>query len=253
MSGHDLRDVQQALWRAVRYDPAPADTLAHFVGDARLDAAGRLAIYRSMYWYRQVDALAGVFALLREALGAERFTKLVCQYIRKYPSVRPELEHLGHALPDFVAEHAPQWASLARLEWTRNLALLAPDAMAVCKPEQARPETFAAARIGFAPSLHVIDVDQAALRAFDATQEPADKGAEEHSRDVQAVAVWRQGFGVRHLPLAAAEARALRRAQSGECVGDVLSVFSTDDAGVATAFNMMWRWFARQWIERIDE
>lgn len=238
-----LRQAQQALWRAVRYDPTPADALSLFAGDGRLDAAQRLAIYRNMYWYRQVDALAQAFPRLREALGAEAFTKLVCKYIRHHPSQHPALEYLGRRLPDFARQHAPGYAGLARLEWTRNLALLAPESAGPARLSDVHPRTFPAARLSFVRSFHLIEVDSKALSAFGSPssgEEPA-----------IAVAVWRHGFGVRHLALGRAEAVALGRAREGASVAQVLDEVPTTSTGIGQAFEMIRAWLVRHWIERI--
>jgi len=239
-----LHELQRAFWRAVRHDPTPADALAHFIGDDRLDAAGRLDIYRKMYWYRQVEALAGTFERSREALGGERFTKLSCKYIHQQPSTHPMLEQLGHALPAFFAEHAPEVAELAQLEWARNAALLAPDPQGVCRPQDAEPEMFASARLRLVSSLQVIEVQGSVLRAF------SDRGDAEPSGRVH-VAVWRRDFRVRHLALGAPEAEALGRAQASDPVEHILGAFAADDAGIRAAFEMMQAWFSRQWIEEI--
>ncbi|MDD9945803.1 MAG: DNA-binding domain-containing protein [Myxococcales bacterium] len=240
-----LQELQRAFWRAVRYDPTPADALGHFVGDDRLDAAGRMDVYRKMYWYRQVDALADVFEHTRDALGAERFTKLACRYIRNHPSTHPALEHLGHALPGFLSRQAPEVSDLALLEWTRLLALVAPDPGRLCGAQDANPATFATAHLVFVPSLHVIEVQRAALQPF------ADGAVPEPSERAQ-IAVWRKGFGVQHLPLGALESDALTRARDGGSLTSALSVFPDDPSGIDAAFNMIRAWFSRQWIEGIE-
>lgn len=236
-----LRQTQQALWRAVRYDPTPADALAHFAGDGRLDAEQRLTIYRKMYWYRQVQALTDAFPQLHSELGDKRFAQLSTDYIREHPSEDPALEKLGRAMPDFMAARMPGLAGVARLEWTQTLALLAPDPEGVCKPNEVDPERFAHGRLGFVPSLHLIEVDARAARLV----EPAIRdGADAHH-----LAVWRRDFGVRSLHLPPLEAECLTRARSGAAVSDVLELYSATEEGIQQAFQMLLSWFARKWIE----
>lgn len=246
-----LRSCQQAMWRAVRYDPAPADAQAHFVGDGQLDAAGRLSVYRNMYWYRQVDALAQTFPRLRAELGPEAFTKLCCRYIRRHPSQHPALEYLGRALPEFIARETAEagagdtagTAVLARLEWVSNLALLAPDATRVCTTADVDPQTFPGARLGFVPSLHLADLDDTARTAFgltgpmNGTGGTGDTdGAGAGGQPAQHAAVWRQGFGVQLRALGPDEAWALQQARGAASVETLLADFGqagTTDSEVA--------------------
>jgi len=243
-----LEEIQQDFWRAVRFDPTPADALEHFVGDERMSAADRVAVYRNMYWYRQVDALGETFPRLREALGGERFTKLACRYLRKHPSTRPTLEHVGHALPDFVAQEVPEQAGLCRLEWARLRSLLSADPARIATAADVDPNSFGASRLAFVPSLLVVEVDGRALAAYDDGRQD-----ERYRRGDESVtvAVWRRGFQVRHHALPDIEAAALALARRGEPVAAVLATFSGED-GVAQAFEMILGWLQRQWIETLQ-
>jgi len=241
-----LRQAQRALWRAVRFDPTPDDALDFFDGDARLDASGRLAIYRRMYWLRQVHALDQAFPRLAEQLGEQAFTRLCCSYLRHYPSSHHALEYLGASLPHFIAQRQPELAGLCRLEWAHTLALLAPDAPAKCTASEARPDSFASARFGFAPSLQRVDVDAFALQAFGAGPQPA-------SRPTSIpVVVFRRGFAVRHVALDESEARALDLARGGACVAEVLEDFAADAGGIERAFGLLRGWFARGYICAVE-
>lgn len=239
-----LDEIQKAFYRAVRFDPTPTDALRHFAGDTRLNAESRIGIYRSMYWFRQVSALAESFPRLRERLGEEHFTKLACRYLRRYPSRHGTLEHLGASLPRFMIDDTPEQSSLARLEWARNLALLAPDAARVGSMGEAVPATFARARLRFAPSLALVESDGDALCAFDATWP--------RSTTPVPVAVFRKGFNVRHLAVPECEARALSKALAGAKVEEVLCDFTTDASSTHQAFEMLRGWLSRKWIETIE-
>ncbi len=239
----DLQTLQRDFWRAVRFDPTPTDALAHFEGDERMSSAERLAVYRNMYWYRQVEALGETFPQLREALGGEPFTKLACRYLRAHPSARPTLEHVGQFLPAFAAEHAPAHAGLCRLEWARVEALVSRDPAQIATAAGIDPTSFGTSRVRFVPSLSVVEVDSAALTAYDETHEP---------REIYEVAVWRRRFTVRQLVLEPEEAAALALARTGEPVAAVLASFNGDEAGIRRAFQMMSRWLERQWIETFE-
>lgn len=238
-----LQQIQRDFWRAVRFDPTPPDALAHFEGDERMSAAERIAVYRSMYWYRQVDALGETFPRLRDRLGGERFTKLACRYLRHHPSTRPTLEHIGQALPAFVAGELPEWAGLCRLEWARTSALLSADPSRIATPADVDPSTFAQTRLVFVPSLRVIETDARAIAAYDEEQREDDEPV--------TVTVWRRGFAVRHHVMNAEEAASLELAMGGACVATVLARYDEDDQGVARAFEMILGWLNRHWIETL--
>lgn len=240
-----LREQQRAMWRAVRYDPTPDDALSLFAGDDVLDARGRLAIYRNMYWYRQVDAVSLAYPRLRDRLGPERFTRLACKYIRQYPSQHPALEFLGRAMPDFVAAHAPEAAGIARLEWACTAALIAPDAAGHCGVADVDPRSFAAARLRFVPTLRCPVVDADALEVFGLTAPPQAPAA------AVTVAVFRAGFAVRQLVLDGPEGRAIGAALAGRPMAEVLEPFGATPAGVEQAFEVVRGWLSRQWIEEI--
>lgn len=239
----DLQTLQRDFWRAVRFDPTPSDALAHFEGDERMSSAERLAVYRNMYWYRQVEALGETFPQFREALGGEPFTKLACRYLRAHPSTRPTLEHVGQFLPAYAAEHVPEHASLCRLEWARLEALVSRDPSMVAKAAGIDAATFGTSRVRFVPSLSVVEVDSTALEAYD--EAPPE-------REIHSVVVWRRRFTVRQLVLEPEEASALALARTGEPVAMVLASFEGDEAGIRRAFQMISRWLERQWIETFE-
>lgn len=239
-----LQALQRAFMRAVRSDPTPHDARMYFVGDSHLSVEDRLRIYRNMYWRRQVHALGESFPRLAQQLGEESFSQLACRYLRAHPSRHPALEHLGGSLSQFLDVDIPRWASLAKLEWHRNLALLAPDAGSLCDMSAVEPRTFGFSRLRLAPSLSLIESDGEALHAFDSSWPVT-------AAPVQ-VAVFRKGFVVRHLILSSYEARALRHAQAGGRMEQVLAGFAADESGTRQAFEMLRSWFSRAWIEAID-
>lgn len=99
----ELRSFQ--IWlqeRIVEPEPSPQPWENWVRGDFGLDAADRVDIYRSMYPMRMVEALQTDYPGLAWALGEERFSQLVWEYVQVHPSRSWTLNRLGDALPEFV-------------------------------------------------------------------------------------------------------------------------------------------------------
>jgi len=116
-----LKDLQERMLAVVSARHGTDDGLhgmeAQVHGDARLDAAGRLGVYATMYRARLRDALAGVYPALLWVLGDDAFTELAADFLDAHPSRQPSLRELGRPLPDYLAG----WqAELAALEWARH-------------------------------------------------------------------------------------------------------------------------------------
>lgn len=95
----------------------------------RLTSFERLEIYNRQYWFRLLDCLYEDYPGLCALLGQPRFHRLLIAYLTRYPSVSPDLRHLGQRLPAFIAESpahtAPYQAvalDMARLEQAQSLA-----------------------------------------------------------------------------------------------------------------------------------
>ncbi|MEZ4232939.1 MAG: DUF692 family protein [Polyangiaceae bacterium] len=273
--------LQQLFWRSVRYDPAPPEVDAEFKSRGKLSGRDRMAVYRNMYWYRQVDALFDSFPRLVRALGAEHFTKLVTRYISAYPSEHFALEYLGRALPRKILEEiesgkAPRTAAgrpilerahaeLASLEWAHLYVFLAKNQDAL-DTSAIDPARFADSRLGWAPCLQVVRVAQLALDVWDQLREEdstlspesplALDSAATASADqlrVRDVAVWRRNLFSHHVVLAEDEAKALDRARSGVSLAVVCDGFADAEDPVGRAFEVLRGWFARGWITALEE
>jgi hypothetical protein len=245
-----LAELERLFWRACRYDPAPPEVVEAFVGDERLDAFGRMAIYRQMYWFRQVEALRDGFPRLLDALGEEQFTKLACSYIVAHPSTHPALEWLGRALPGYLAAHpredVPCAGEIAALEWAESEALLALDGPPAIDVEGVRaipPERFAASVLRFSGSLRVVEASREAVERW---------SGKATSGDRLIVAVWRPRYGVEHVVLDEDEARALALARAGRPVAEVVEAFGAADSPVERAFGALLSWVNRAWIIAVE-
>ncbi|MCA9676148.1 MAG: putative DNA-binding domain-containing protein, partial [Myxococcales bacterium] len=134
-----LRGLQAEFLGAV-LDGAPARAAPRVIGDARLDAVGRVEVYARMYRDRMVDALAEDFPKLVAIIGGERFAALVIEYLVRHPSRSWTLRDAGDRFARFLAGRAatpPWWAELAALEWARVDAYDAIDEAAMTRDDLA--------------------------------------------------------------------------------------------------------------------
>ncbi len=90
----------------------------------RLTSVERLEIYNRQYWFRLKDCFYEDYPGLRAILGDDRFDRLACAYLERYPSSSFTLRNLGRRLVEFL-ETEPRWIAphrrpgldMARLEW----------------------------------------------------------------------------------------------------------------------------------------
>lgn len=125
-----LHDAQKVWWRMVRYAPLP-DAARHMLRAAPgTDLEERMALYRDMYWTRQIAALQSMLPKSFELLGAATFNRLMVRALRTAPSTSPALEHLpARLLPAFVDgdELSGVARDLLRIETAMMSALVAPE------------------------------------------------------------------------------------------------------------------------------
>ena len=96
-----------------------ARAIRWFAGDAALNER-RLAIYRANAAASATKALAAAYPVIELVVGPSAFAILVREYQRVAPSTSGDLNELGAALADVVADHEmgeslPYLAYLARL------------------------------------------------------------------------------------------------------------------------------------------
>ncbi|MEO8018303.1 MAG: DNA-binding domain-containing protein [Pseudomonadota bacterium] len=133
-----LRELQTSFAAALR-DPAAACNVL---------PPENLAIYRNNAIVTFRSALEGSFPVLRRRVGDEYFRQLAFLYRQRFPSRSGDLHWVGRDFSAFLLEHLHgsdyAWlADLARLEWSRELASVAPvqasvgaDVLAHFAPEQ---------------------------------------------------------------------------------------------------------------------
>ncbi|HKO50737.1 MAG TPA: DNA-binding domain-containing protein [Polyangiaceae bacterium] len=228
-----------------------------FLGNERLSAQDRLAIYNRGYFYRLLDALASVFSQTQRLLGNADFERLGLAYLAQHPSEHPAVERVGRSFCEFLRGVAaePAVVDLASLEWASLCALVAPNPKAVASVQTIEPSRFPQARLGFVPSLHWLELDPRAVSAFAdgelacATPLPV----KDPLRTRWPVAVWRSQHAVQHQVLEATEWAALLSAAGGATLSGVCTAFDSGSPAedVQRAFHVLASWFARGWLERV--
>jgi len=233
----DLPDLQAAMLAALT-SLDPPDELPFVAGDAKLDAAGRLGIYRDMYFARMTEVMTATFPKVAERLGHDDFDNMVAAFIDEYPSHHPSLRWVGRELAQFLEGHEqPEWlVDLARLEWARGDVFDAPDepVRRIADLQALAPEAFAALPITPIGAHRRI----AARTAVDVVWRGGDPvdGA-------RMVIVWRQGIDVYHRVLDEREARFFPEAPipfgllCERIAGEV-----GDEAAAEIAFQLLGRW-----------
>jgi hypothetical protein len=218
-----LRQIEEALLATITAAPGGAPDRARrplpaglVVGDQRLDAQGRVAIYADMYFARLLDVLREDYPKLAAQLGEEAFRELAARFVAAVPQP-PALRYQGQGLPTFLESAAaaalPGWrvwlADLARLEWARADVFDRLDAPALAleavRSRAARPGGLDDLPLRAVPALDLVSVGFAVedrwrtLEAADA-EEPAGAGAPEPAVPAAPgrLLVWRRGADVVH-------------------------------------------------------
>jgi hypothetical protein len=246
----NLARLEALFWGAVRSKTPPAELCEAFVGDERLDAVRRMAIYRSAYWTRQQRTLSEIFSRLRDALGPEAFDRLAIEYLDAFPSESPAIEWVGRHFPTFL-EHperdlAGPISDLSRLEWARLESLLARDEKrSVSAADLAScdvPNCCASLR----PDVRLLRLSPPALELW---EKPAPDKARRDHEDVPRVGcvVWRRHHAVRHVVVEEPEFSALELLARSEPLSVVCDAFPEPGA-VPTATRAIGAWLGRGWL-----
>ncbi len=115
--------------RSMRFRETSSELRDAVAGAGNLDPEAAVDVYRKMYWYRQVDACFSLLPKSADAIGHERFTKIICDIIHKCPSKHYALEHYVLELSELLflqLTDATQRAAV-RLERASLAALVAPN------------------------------------------------------------------------------------------------------------------------------
>lgn len=162
-----LRELQQGFADAVL---GHGDGVAAWVDGAGLDPSARLRVYRHAVAATFTATLRDSYPTVYALVGEVFFDLLAARYRQQHPSTCGNLQEFGNALADFVASMAevqtlPYLPDVARLDWLRQCAALAPDAAPVDRAMSAAAATLAPDRLRMKlhPSLQRLRSDHAVL------------------------------------------------------------------------------------------
>ena len=255
-----LKELQEWFVGAVTSpcadDRLQADAAQILTRGPKLDASGRLAIYRHGYRARLVECLADDYPALQFALGEEAFEALCHEYIEKHPSSSPSLNSFGRHMARFCREEASGpfplrdfAVDLATLEWAlvevlhaRVADALSPEALGAIPVER-----WSAARLPPSSALRVLRVAypvSAFFQAFKTGEEPSVPAALR-----SATAVYRTDMTLWRMDLTPAMATLLEGLFRGETLGEALAKLegALSDAEEAEAERSLMAWF-RAWV-----
>ncbi len=188
----------------------------------------RLDIYRDAYRLRLIEVLGNDFPVLKSYAGEEWFEATVTDYIAAHPSVFRNVRWFGAAFPGFLREQPgnaarPEFADLARFEWTLGLAFDASDQDATGFAEVAAvaAEAWADLRFRAHPSLHLLDLRTNAVAIWKSVSDNEAESAPAAASDPMAWAIWRKDLSPYFRSLAPDEAWAVSAMRSGSSFGEI--------------------------------
>lgn len=246
----NLSELEALFYRAVRGRVAP-DTLDDvFVSRPGRSGAAGMRVYNGAYFVRLTDALADSFPVTSSLLGEPRFRALSRRYVMRFPSRSPALERVGAQFPDLLAaelsDDERDLVDVARLEWGRLSALLAPPDEVLRTLSASCPETL---HVSFVRSLFFVTVTRNSFRLFQTPQREPGTAPTGHVR----VAFWRQGFQTHHRTLDELEWRVLGDASDGIALTALCARLTADCPDpVSAALDLLGRWLRDGWIARSD-
>ena len=231
-------ETVQAAFGAALFDAACEPALAAMLADGT-DAGTlgrRLAVYRGNLTGNWERALANAYPVLRTLVGEAFFAALATAYGQAQPSVDPDLNRFGAALPGFVADFAPlagypYMADMARLEWALHCSHYAADAPVLTAPDLAAlaPAQLEARRFALHPACTLFESAWATVELWLAHQPGGPAFPAEMAAPCRALVV-RSGWQSGVLPLDRAAYAALRKLEAGAGFGDALdAAFEVDE------------------------
>src|SRR5919204_2510686 len=191
----------QAGFRAALLDEGDASVLSEIADDG-LRASARMAVYRHHVFTSLTAALEVTYPVVCRLVDRRFFGWVADRYIRAHLPAGPCLFEYGGDFPAFLAAfpacaHLPWLADVARLEWAMNVALHAPDAVAL-EPDMVRalePGALSKLTLRLEPSVTLIESAWPVDAIWRANQ-PGDDGMVDVSSGAARLQVWRPGDDV---------------------------------------------------------
>lgn len=230
-----LHELQQQFMAAL-YDPAAPGPL-HAIAGHGLAPAARMRIYRRSCNETQTAALRVTYPAVAALVGEAYFEQAARGYRRAYPSRSGNLQAFGDAFAAYLetlpgCRSLPYLPDVARLEWLRQLTILAPESAPL------DPEALASAirsagdalRPVTHPSLHLLASRHPALTIWNYALHPIEEkltldGAGE------SVALWREDGEVTMAALDPASSACIDAIMRGAPLGAAHRLATVADPG----------------------
>lgn len=216
-------------------------------GTRGLDPVRRVRIYGDQYFWRMYEALTLDFPRVAAQLPEKTLQAVVKRYARDCPSRHWDLGRFGAHFVDWLERHPVKGAradlvDLARLEWARTEAFLAPDAAPIDTAAMARvpPGRLPQARLTFVPSVRLLRCGHEVAALFEALK--AERALPAPDATPQALVVWRKGFIAWHAAIDRDEAKALGAALKGKPLAQVVAHFGRREDPAKAAFAAVGSW-----------
>jgi hypothetical protein len=237
-----LRDTQAWFAAAVMRSEGLGEVDARLTAGPKLDAQGRLDVYRHGYVARLVECLADDYPVLQHAMGDEAFETLCRAYLARHPSTAPNLNTYGRRMAEVCAEQGLAFeADLARLEWAMVEVIHAASAPQLTMERLAAipMESWAGARLVAAQGVRVVETAFPVNAYFQAVKD--ERAPERPAAEDAITVVYRPAKTVWRMGLSPVMATVLRALLAGETLERAL------DHAAGEAPEQVMGWF-REWI-----
>lgn len=149
--------------------------------DSKLSATAGLEVYRNNLKLAWRNTLKVTFPVLTKLLGDDGMALLARDYLKQYPSVSGDLNHLGMNLAGFIADYAPladyiYLSDVTALEWSVHLAHYSANhtPLSIADLLAYGAEEWLAAKVECAPSAFLLRTKTAAATIWLAHQNDGD-------------------------------------------------------------------------------
>ncbi len=216
-----LPELQRRFLDAL-YDDGAIGPIEEIAGNG-LEPPARLRIYRHSCNEIQTAALRAAFPAVLALVGAAFFEQTARGYRKAHPSASGNLQRFGAGFADYLASLSslagyPYLPDIARLEWHRQLSVLAADADTVDAERQVEMtgEAFPLRRVRLHPSVQLLRSSYPVMTLWrwclapSATAPTIDEGEQ--------VLLWRDGAEVAMALLAPATFRCIEMLAGGHDV-----------------------------------
>ncbi len=244
--------VDEAIASADAAQEIPPDRLGEVVVPSHsMTPIERIGVYHGMYLMRMEEALATDYPVMRYHLGEREFSRLVREYVGRYPSRSYTLNRLGDHLPRFLLQavewpDAPFLYDLARLElaMTEVFDERESPVLGTADLEAVAPEAWERARLRPIAAFRLLSFEHAVIPHLVAFHE--NRPSPSPRRHTVWVALYRRDYSVLRLELSRAEHDLLHAIVDGAPLGEALATAASATKGSRQQARVF-RWF-RTWI-----